>query len=78
MDKTFEKFFVMEVEKRVENKMRDIENKIKEDLENKIKKEEAEATAKEMLTDGEPVSKIKKYTKLTDEEINRLQEELAC
>ena len=49
--------------------MKEAESKLKE---NRI------TTAKEMLTDGEPISKIKKYTKLTDDEIKNLQEELAC
>jgi len=32
--------------------------------------------AKEMLLDGEPITKIKKYTKLTEKEIKELRAEL--
>jgi len=37
------------------------------------KREKAVETAKEMLSDGEPINKIKKYTKLTENEIKEIQ-----
>ena len=39
-------------------------------------KERAIEMAQEMLLDGEPISKIMKYSKLTEEKIKELQEEL--
>ena len=54
-----------------------IETIVIDELKIRIKANRIEL-AKEMLSDGEPISKIKKYTKLTDEEIQQLQEEVVC
>ena len=45
-------------------------------LTKKAKIEEREEMAKEMLLDGEPISKIMKYTKLTEEKIKKIEKTL--